>query len=157
MLQKQIYKKINLVKKIFVLLISLKQSLHKKWRNPLWKTSFFVQWVIEGQFYTYRAWKRCLYLDNVTMFSRGGSRTIATSKVELFVIIVNGFQSSTIITKSSTLNVAEVLDPPLLRPRRHDLHFLPIILVNTGVLFDDKFYIFKICDAKLNGNQVPWQ
>ena len=44
---------------------------------------------------------------------RGGSRTAATSKVELFVIIVNGFQSSTIITKSSTLHVAAVLDPPL--------------------------------------------
>ena len=45
---------------------------------------------------------------------RGGSRTAATSKVELFVIIVNGFQSLTIITKRSTLDVAAVLDPPLI-------------------------------------------
>ena len=44
---------------------------------------------------------------------RGGSRTTATSKVELFVIIVNGWKPLTIITKSSTLDVAAVLDPPL--------------------------------------------
>ena len=45
--------------------------------------------------------------------TRGGSRTAATSKVELFVIIVNGFQSLTIITKSTNLDVAAVLDPSL--------------------------------------------
>ena len=45
---------------------------------------------------------------------RGGSRTVATSKVELFVIIVNGFQPLTVITKSSILDVQAVLDPPLL-------------------------------------------
>ena len=44
---------------------------------------------------------------------RGGSRITTTSKVELFVIIVNGFQPLTITTKSSTLDVAAVLDPPL--------------------------------------------
>ena len=44
---------------------------------------------------------------------RGGSRTAATSKVELFVIIVIDFQPLIIITKSSTLDVAAVLDPPL--------------------------------------------
>ena len=45
---------------------------------------------------------------------RGGSRTAGTFKVELFVIIVDGFQPLTIITKRSILNVAAVLDPPLL-------------------------------------------
>ena len=45
----------------------------------------------------------------------GGSRTAATSKVEFFVIIVNDVQSLTIITKSSTLDVAAVLDPPLIK------------------------------------------
>ena len=45
--------------------------------------------------------------------NRGGSRTAATSKMELFVIIVNGFQSLTIITKCSILDVAAVLDLPL--------------------------------------------
>ena len=48
------------------------------------------------------------------IFLRGGSRTAATSKMECFVIIVNGFQPLTIITKRSILNVAAVLDPPLL-------------------------------------------
>ena len=47
-----------------------------------------------------------------TYYIRGGSRTAATSKLGLFVIIVNGFQPLTIITKSSTLDVAVVLDPP---------------------------------------------
>ena len=45
---------------------------------------------------------------------RGGSKTAATSKMECFVIIVNGFQPLTIITKRSILDVAAVLDPPLL-------------------------------------------
>ena len=47
--------------------------------------------------------------------SRGGSKTAATSKMECFVIIVNGFQPLTIITKCSILDVAAVLDPPLVR------------------------------------------
>ena len=46
--------------------------------------------------------------------SRGGSRTAATSKMERFVIIVNGFKPLTIITKRSILDVAAVLDPPLM-------------------------------------------
>ena len=45
--------------------------------------------------------------------SRGGSRTAATSKMERFVIIVNGFQPLTIITKRSILHVAAVLDPSM--------------------------------------------
>ena len=44
---------------------------------------------------------------------RGGSRAAATSKMERFVIIVNGFQPLTIITKRSILDVAAVLDPLL--------------------------------------------
>ena len=40
-------------------------------------------------------------------------RTAATSKVEPFVIIVNNWKPLTIIIKSSTLDVAAVLDPPL--------------------------------------------
>ena len=45
--------------------------------------------------------------------ARGRSRTAATSKMEHFVIIVNGWKPLTIITKSSILDVAAVLDPPL--------------------------------------------
>ena len=44
---------------------------------------------------------------------RGGSRAAATSKMERFVIIVNGFQPLTIITKRSILDVAAALDLPL--------------------------------------------
>ena len=43
----------------------------------------------------------------------GGSRTAATSKMEGFVIIVNGFQPLTIITKRSILDVAAALNQPL--------------------------------------------
>ena len=49
-----------------------------------------------------------------TSFLRGGSRIAATSKMECFEIIVNGWKLLTIITKRSILNVAAVLDPPLL-------------------------------------------
>ena len=43
---------------------------------------------------------------------RGGSRSAATSKMECFVIIVNGWKPLTIIEKRSILDVAAVLDPP---------------------------------------------
>ena len=46
-------------------------------------------------------------------FIRGGSRTAATSKMERFMIIVNGWKPLTIITKRSILDPAAVLDPPL--------------------------------------------
>ena len=45
--------------------------------------------------------------------SRGGSRAAATSKMECFVILFNGFQPLTIIAKHSILNVAAALDLPL--------------------------------------------
>ena len=48
-----------------------------------------------------------------TYVSRGRSRAAATSKIERFVIIVNGQKTLTIITKSSILDVAPALDPPL--------------------------------------------
>ena len=55
---------------------------------------------------------------------RGGSRTAATSKVELFLIIVNGWKPLTIITKISTLDVAAVLDPSLLTENEDNIrHF----------------------------------
>ena len=45
--------------------------------------------------------------------TRDGSRTAVTSKMERFVIIVNGWKPLTIITKHSILDVAAALDPPL--------------------------------------------
>ena len=44
---------------------------------------------------------------------REGSRTAASSKMEHFVIIVNGWRPVSDITKSSILDVAAFLDPPL--------------------------------------------
>ena len=46
--------------------------------------------------------------------TKGGSRATATSKMERFVIIVNGWKPLTIITKRSILDVAAALDPPLM-------------------------------------------
>ena len=45
--------------------------------------------------------------------TRGRSRAGTTSKMECFVIIVNGLQLLTISTKHSILNVASAQDPPL--------------------------------------------
>ena len=50
---------------------------------------------------------------NINNRGNYGSRAASTSKMERFVIIVNGFQSLTIIIKRSILDVAAVLDPSL--------------------------------------------
>ena len=47
------------------------------------------------------------------MSFRGGSSAAATSKMECFVIIVNGWKPLTIITKHSILDDAAALDPSL--------------------------------------------
>ena len=47
-------------------------------------------------------------------FIRDGSRAATTSKMERFVIIVNGWKRFTIITKRSILDVAAALDPRLI-------------------------------------------
>ena len=62
---------------------------------------------------------------NKGVLSRTGSRAVATSKMERFmiivngwkrfVIIVNGWKTLTIITKRSILDVAAALDLPLFR------------------------------------------
>ena len=53
---------------------------------------------------------------NFSKLTRGGSRAAATSKMECFAIIVNGWKPLTIITKPSILDVAAALDPPLIQP-----------------------------------------
>ena len=52
--------------------------------------------------------------NNKISLPKGGSKTAAASKMEHFVIIVNGWKLLTVITKNSILDVAAVLDPPLL-------------------------------------------
>ena len=63
----------------------------------------------------YKCWSERKLLTQYLKWcnSRGGSRAAATSKMERFVIIVNGFQPLPIITKCSFLDVAAALDPPL--------------------------------------------
>ena len=58
-----------------------------------------------------------------------GFRTAAPSKMELFLIIVNGFQLLTIIIKCSILDGAAVLDPPLL-PIMNEIDILKFSVVN---------------------------
>ena len=48
------------------------------------------------------------------VLSRGRSRAAATSKMEYFVIIVDGFQPLTIITERFILEIAAALDPSVL-------------------------------------------
>ena len=50
---------------------------------------------------------------NPIEFTRGGPRAAATSKMERFVIIFNGWKLLTIITKRSILDIEAVLVPPL--------------------------------------------
>ena len=54
-----------------------------------------------------------LVFSHYEFIYRDGSRAAATSKMECFVIIVNGFQPLTIITKHSILDVEAALDPPV--------------------------------------------
>ena len=63
-----------------------------------------------------------MHLCEYALHDTGGSRAAATSKMERFLIMVNGFQPLTIITKRSILDIAAVLDPP----RHEKLKFHPI-------------------------------
>ena len=60
---------------------------------------------------------------------RGGSRTAGTSKMEHFVITVNGQKPLTIIIKSSILDVAAVLDPPLKMDQMDQISVLQILII----------------------------
>ena len=82
------------------------------WEGPSWlpgKTKWPDQPFITSTNESEKGTKR---IKELVTTARVGSRAAATSKMECFVI-VNGFQSLTIITKRSILNVAAVLDPPL--------------------------------------------
>ena len=59
---------------------------------------------------------------------RSGSRTAATSKMERFVIIVNGWKPLTITTERSILDVAAALDPPLISNEENIRFLIQIVL-----------------------------
>ena len=65
---------------------------------------------------------------------RGGSRAAAACKMECFAIIVNDFQSLTIIKKLSILDIAAALDPPLM------------LLQNTTAFLSQNGYFITKCD-----------
>ena len=73
------------------------------------------------------------------MFNRilsDGSRAAATSKMERFVTVVNGFQPLTIMTKRSILDVAAALD-------------LPLILNAALINFNFKLYVQTVSNRIL--------
>ena len=69
---------------------------------------------------------------------RGGSRAAATSKMERFVIIVNGFQPLTNITKRSILDVQAALDPPLL-----SVNCKLSAFINNTIMYTDCAHAYK--------------
>ena len=89
-----------------------------------------------------------------TELVRCGSRAALTSKMEPFLIIVNGFQPLIIITKHSSLDVAAALDPPLLvlnwRPLGfvYDNHFEQILTP------DHLLFVLKLitCNSSIQYN-----
>ena len=82
------------------------QRYPEKISQKCWNSSTELRWKFKIELLNSFVLKICLQIV------RGGSRTAATSKMERFVIIVNGFQLP-IVTKGSILDVAAVLDPPL--------------------------------------------
>ena len=76
--------------------------------------------------------------------SRGGSRFAATSKMERFVIIVNGWKPLTGIIKRSILDVAAALDSPLLKSN---------LLVFYSNYFSQNFAVHNC--HKIGNNVLP--
>ena len=73
----------------------------------------------------------------VTVIFRGRSRAAATSKMERFVIIVNG-QPLTFITKRSILDVAAALDPSLVL-LTSSCKWLNLVVFLSKITFDLNF------------------
>ena len=72
--------------------------------------------------------------------------TAATFKMELVVIIVNGFQLLTIIRKSSILDAAVVLNPPLYHAIQKGIHHAIVTLtfsVRCETSIMDSLYMFN--------------
>ena len=94
--------------------------------------------------------RKPLHKRRIYLYTRGGSGTTATSKTKHFVIIVNGWKPLTIITKSSILDVAAVLGPPLyilfqpnvmeLNKNSHQKYFVKELFfkVTVAITFFDK-------------------
>ena len=102
-----------------------------------------VLYYTQGLFLRYK--KKTLTTDvfdnNLLKLFSGGCRTAGTSKMELFVVIGNYWKPLTIITQSSILNVAAVLDPPLVsylknNTKSHRLNYFSVFSVIFFTLND---------------------
>ena len=97
--------------------------------------------------------KKALFILGVSESrTRGGSRTAALSKMERFMIIVNGFQTLTIITKRSILDVAAVLDPPLMMTSKY-FHSHVSSDVRT-IIYSRRLYFPFLPGLKLSGDKL---
>ena len=92
------------------------------------------------------------HVCNTNIIFRGGSRAAATSKMEWFMTIVNGWKSLTIIAKLSILDVAAALDPPLILRQRTMMIIFDETQIDTGYLWYQGCYMnyFK------KQNEILW-
>ena len=103
--------------------------------------------------------------DSRNMLIRDGSRAAAASKMECFVIILNGWKPLTVITKHSILDVAAALDPHLLIEnnkmslKREEVakEFKPYFGYITISLDSYKFPSGKVCERLDGINNIVWK
>ena len=74
-------------------------------------------------------WPHLKYVVN-----RGESRAAAISKMECFVVIVNGWKPLTIITKHSISDVATTLDPPLVNCENNESRILALLIESLSIV-----------------------
>ena len=130
---------ICIVKMYFLLFLCLRSKSYKQYEYFLQKVIFIILFLIIYNHFlffcsiwtihlrplwaalcmTWKMWHEATWsvtwsysVDYQT--AQNGCRTTATSKVELFMTIVNSFQPLTIFTKCSILDAAVVLDPTLI-------------------------------------------
>ena len=72
--------------------------------------------------------------------------------MELFVIIVNGFQLLTIIAKSFILDVAAVLDPPLIMASLISKDYIAVVFKGTFKTFSVLLFIMTSLFNSLHKN-----
>ena len=92
------------------------------------------------------------HVCNTNIIFRGGSRAAATSKMEWFMTIVNGWKPLTIIAKLSILDVAAALDPPLILRQGIMMIIFHETQIDTGYLWHQGCYMkyFK------KQNEILW-
>ena len=100
--------------KLNVVKLSLEKRSFKSWRRLILLLLLLYLFYYSKVFNSYSRIlcnRDIIYYLCITI--RGGSRVAATSKIEQFMVIDNGFQPLTIITKRSILDVSAALDLPL--------------------------------------------